>query len=122
MLRQLSLLYDVPFAYFSLDAPPEEPPLKDYRGVPKQRRTKFSPETKLALREFRRLNHVAQTLQEIAGTTIAPRIGVIHPQKPSAAKCLIYCNQFVKKCNVLVDTEQQKTRQAPFETRLGCAS
>jgi len=77
-LRHLSHLYDVPFSYFFLEAPPEEPSLRDYRGVPKERRVELSRDTKLTLREFRRLNRVARTLQEITGVLIPLKVGKTH--------------------------------------------
>ena len=74
-LRQLSHLYDVPFSYFSLKVPPKESSLRDYRGVPEERRTKLSRDTKLALREFRRLYRLARTLPEITGMPISVEVG-----------------------------------------------
>jgi Zn-dependent peptidase ImmA (M78 family)/transcriptional regulator with XRE-family HTH domain len=79
MLRRLSHLYDVPFSYFFLKVPPKEPPLRDYRGVPEEKRTKLSRDTKLALREFRRLHRLARTLQEIAGMPVSVELGKAHP-------------------------------------------
>jgi Zn-dependent peptidase ImmA (M78 family) len=81
MLRQLSHLYDVPFSYFFLKVPPKEPPLRDYRGVPEERRTKLSRDTKLALREFRRLHRLARTLQEITGMPISLKMGKAYPDE-----------------------------------------
>ena len=78
-LRQLSRLYDVPFSYFSLESPPSEPQLSDFRGVPEERRTKLSRQTKLALREFRRLSSLAKTLQEITGNLTPPSLGRFRP-------------------------------------------
>lgn len=75
MLRRLSYFYDVPFSYFFLEVPPDEPPLRDYRGVPEERRAKLSRNTRLALREFRRLGRLARTLQESTGTPIVLKIG-----------------------------------------------
>ena len=80
-LRHLSHLYDVPFSYFFLKVPPKEPPLKDYRGVPEERRTELSRDTKLALREFRRLHRFARTLQEITGTPIPLEVGNAYPDE-----------------------------------------
>jgi Zn-dependent peptidase ImmA (M78 family)/DNA-binding XRE family transcriptional regulator len=66
-LRELSKLYDYPFSYFFLDKIPKEPPLKDYRGTPKDRRITFSRETLLALREFRRLTRFANMIKQVSG-------------------------------------------------------
>ena len=74
-IRQLSLLRNLPFSYFFLEVPPEEPPVGDYRGVPRERRAKLSRETQLALREFRRLSRLARTLQEVTGPSILLEIG-----------------------------------------------
>lgn len=74
-LRQLSITYDCPFAYFFLKALPEELPLTDYRGTPKERRLKLSRETRLSLREFRRLTRLARMLEEITGVSLALEIG-----------------------------------------------
>lgn len=66
-LRHLSRIYDVPFSYFFLESPPAEAQISDFRGVPEERRSKLSRQTKLALREFRRMSSLAKTLQEITG-------------------------------------------------------
>lgn len=79
MLRRLSHLYDVPFSYFFLKVPPKEPPLRDYRGVPEEKRTKLSRDTKVALREFRRLHRLARALQEIAGMPVSVELGKAYP-------------------------------------------
>jgi len=74
-LRKLSKLYDYPFSYFFLDKIPEEPPLKDYRGTPQDKRIPFSRDTRLALREFRRLTRLATMLRQITGDTLQLKIG-----------------------------------------------
>jgi Zn-dependent peptidase ImmA (M78 family) len=79
MLRQLSHLYDVPFSYLFLKVPPKESPLRDYRGVPEEKRTELGRDTKLALREFRRLHRLARTLQEITGMPISLEMGKAYP-------------------------------------------
>lgn len=81
VLRELSRLYDVPFSYFFLEVPPEEPQIRDYRGVPEDRRKKLSRETQLALREFRRLSGLARALQEVTGKVVPPEIGRAYPHE-----------------------------------------
>lgn len=61
-LRTLSLIYDTPFSYFFLSRIPRVMPLQDYRGTPKEIRRKLSRETRLALREFRRLHRFSRIL------------------------------------------------------------
>jgi Zn-dependent peptidase ImmA (M78 family)/DNA-binding XRE family transcriptional regulator len=80
-IQRLSLLYDLPFSYFFLESPQAEIPLRDYRGVPAERRARLSRETKLALREFRRLLRVAQNLQEITGSPILLEMGEVYPNE-----------------------------------------
>lgn len=64
-LRKLSLIYDTPFSYFFLRRLPQVVPLKDYRGTPKEIRRKLSRETRLALREFRRLHRFSRILRNL---------------------------------------------------------
>ena len=101
-LRQMSLHYDLPFAYFFLEVPPEEPPLRDYRGVPKERRVRLSRDTKLALREFRRLNRLARTLQEITGMPIPLKVGKAYPNEDPKQ----VAERELKRLNVTHDIRQ----------------
>lgn len=64
-LRHLSAIYDTPFSYFFLSRLPRVVPLIDYRGTPKEIRKKLSRETRLALREFRRLHRFSRILQNL---------------------------------------------------------
>lgn len=64
-LRNLSIIYNTPFAYFFLKRPPKEVPLKDYRGTPDKIRKSLSRETRLALREFRRLHRLSRILKNL---------------------------------------------------------
>ena len=74
-LRKLSNLYDYPFSYFFLEKLPEESQLKDFRGTPEDKRAAFSRDTKLSLREFRRLTRLAAMLQQITGDYFHTKIG-----------------------------------------------
>jgi Zn-dependent peptidase ImmA (M78 family)/DNA-binding XRE family transcriptional regulator len=80
-LRNLSYLYDIPFAYFFLEILPDEPQLRDYRGVPKEKRRDLSRYTRLSLREFRRLSRLASTLQDITGISTVLKVGAAHSQE-----------------------------------------
>jgi len=64
-LRSLSRIYDTPFSYFFLSQLPQVIPLRDYRGTPKEMRRTISAETRLALREFRRLHRFSRILRNL---------------------------------------------------------
>jgi len=63
MLKELARFYKRPLAVFFLPAPPEEPPLPtDFRVLPQQKRGILSKETRLALRNARRLQSLTVEL------------------------------------------------------------
>ena len=73
-LRQLSHIYNIPFSYFFLEEFPAEPEIDVYRLGSLGTLTELSRDTKLALREFKRLSYIAKMLQEILGDTTSPKI------------------------------------------------
>jgi len=63
MLKELARFYKRPLAVFFLAAPPKEPPLPtDFRVLPQQKRGILSKETRLALRNARRLQSLTMEL------------------------------------------------------------
>ncbi len=59
-IKKLAKIYKRPLAAFFLPEPPEEPPFPhDFRTLPQERRTPFSSETRLAIRQARRLQSLA---------------------------------------------------------------
>lgn len=68
ILRQLSLIYDTPFSYFFLSKLPQIISISDYRGKPQETKRQLSRDTKLVLREFRRLHRFSRILRNLVTT------------------------------------------------------
>lgn len=80
-LKELAVFLKRPLAAFFLPEPPLEPPLpKDFRVLPGQESLPLSEETRLAIREARRLQGVAAELMREMGIDPTAKIGRTHLQ------------------------------------------
>lgn len=76
ILEDLSVFYKRPLAVFFLPEPPQEPPLpKDFRVLPGKESLPLSKETRLAIREARRLQALATELMKELGLGSEAKIG-----------------------------------------------
>jgi len=75
-LEKLSVFYKRPLAVFFLPEPPQEPPLPtDFRVLPGKESLPLSKETRLAIRETRRLQSLSAELMKELGIKATPKIG-----------------------------------------------